>query len=102
MDVISNLQCRFIPVHHGHLTVHQDELVIAALIAVKSYVLLYFFKGLLSVHRVLAKLGLYLKMALKESLQCCNVEELIVNDQNLLFWAGHEVRVHFFHRWFEI
>ena len=51
VDEVSDPLGRFVTIHYRHLTIHQDQRVVAAVVAVQINVAFYFLESLLTIHR---------------------------------------------------
>ena len=83
----------FIPIHKGHIAVHQDQFVVTIGLTILFNVLFDEIHGLYTIVSTVANtVRIYLTRILSIDLKRLNIEELIIDNQYLLCEAlGHDV-----------
>ena len=54
VEILSNFVCGFIPVHEGHVAVHENEVVVAVLPSVTLHIVYHLLESLLAVECLVA------------------------------------------------
>ena len=94
----SDLLCSVVPIHFGHVTVHQDEFV-GFPTFVGSFDYLYSFKAVASCFNSFfeVELRFFSSCALEYDFQCIYIVRFVVNDKDLVYvnWLCYFTNINF-------